>query len=271
MKVRDVLDEFQTTFKYYKLHKFIQQTQKDYLNNSRENIRDNEAILIIDYAEKYSTDFQNAVQSAYFGSRSISVLTARAYVGPRAEYSFAIVSDNNTQGKFEVFAALKYIVEQLKSRHEELSHMKIFSDGCGGQFKNKFQFKNILHALSDFGLTIELAFFPTGHGKSPCDGIGATVKRHVRICVLAEDIRVVTASEFVECSKKFSNRIHVYELTQEKIDSYKNLLTLRWEEKSVKAVPGTMKFHSFKPTEDPSKIQAAVTSLGHSSKDFILI
>ena len=30
----------------------------------------------------------------------------------------------------------------------------------------------------DFGLDAE-CFFPTSHGKSPCDGIGGVVKRHV--------------------------------------------------------------------------------------------
>jgi hypothetical protein len=175
MKISDVLVEFQSAFKYYKLHKFVQHTQKNYLNESIENLKEDEAVLIVDYAEKYSSDFQRSVQSAYFGSRSISIFTARAYVGPSGEYSFSLVSDNTKQSKHEVFACLKYIIATLKERHPCLKNLKIFSDGCGGQFKNKFQFKNLLFALEDFGVNIELAFFPTGHGKSACDGIGAAV------------------------------------------------------------------------------------------------
>lgn len=269
-KVCDVLIEFESSFKYFKLHKFIQQTQKNFLNDSRENLKEYEAVLIVDYAEKYSTYFQRSVQSAYFGSRSISILTARAYVGQLAEYSFAIASDNLKQGKLEVFASLKHIITQLKTRHQNLTHIKLFSDGCGGQFKNKYQFKNLLHTTEDFGVEIELVFFPTGHGKSPCDGIGATVKRHVRYAVLAEGIRVITASEFVACAKVFANKIYVYEMTQDEINQHTENLNVRWEEKRTKGIPGTMKYHSFKCTEDPLIIQASITSLGHQAKNFTL-
>jgi hypothetical protein len=271
MKVSDVLNEFQSSFKYYKLHKFTQHTQKKFLNDSIENLKEDEAVLIVDYAEKYSTDYQNSVQSAYFGSRNISIFTARAYVGPSAEYSFSLVSDNTKQSKYEVFACLKYIIATLKSRHSNLKNVKLFSDGCGGQFKNKFQFKNLIFALEDFGVNIELAFFPTGHGKSACDGIGAAVKRHVRYCVLAEDISVVSASDFVDCSNSFTNKIHVHEITQENIDDNNGVLKTRWENENVKNVPGTLKFHSFKCTNDLGEIQASITSLGHDAKFFKLI
>jgi hypothetical protein len=270
-KVTDALDEFQESFKKYKLHKFIQFTQKEYLDNTKDTQPENHAVLIVDYAEKYNTLFQNAVQSSYFGSRMISIFTARAYVGQRAEYSFALPSDHTSQGKREVFANLKYIISQLKLKHPELAHIKLFSDGCGGQFKNKYQFKNMLYALEDFGVTLELVFFATGHGKSPCDGIGAAIKRNVRVSVLAEGERVVSAAEFVQCANKFGNKVHVYELTKKEIDSYQELLDERWDECNVKGIPGTMKFHSYKCTEDSNTIEAAYTSLNHSSKLFVLI
>jgi hypothetical protein len=270
-KVGDVLKEFEQSFKKFKLHKFVQRTQKQYLNESRENLNENEAIIIVDYAEKYTTTFQHAVQSSYFGSRAISIFTARAYVGKQAEYSFALVSDNITQGKHEVFACLKYIIGQLKLRHQNLSHVKVFSDGCGGQFKNRFHFKNLIHAVSDFNVTLELAFFATGHGKSPCDGIGAAIKRHVRYNVLAERFNVINASDFVNCAQSFANRIKVYELTQDEINSYHAVLSARWDDKNVKKVAGTMKFHSFKVTNQAGVIKASVTSFDHQPENFSLI
>jgi hypothetical protein len=269
--VGDVLKEFEESFKKFKLHKFVQLTQKNYLNESREKLEENEAIIIVDYAEKYTTTFQRAVQSSYFGSRAISIFTARAYVGRQAEYSFAIVSDNTNQGKHEVFACLKYIIGQLKLRHENLTHVKVFSDGCGGQFKNRFHFKNLLHAVSDFNITLELAFFATGHGKSPCDGIGAAIKRHVRYNVLAERFNVINASDFVNCAQSFADRIKVYELTQAEIDTYHAILSTRWDEKKVKKVAGTMKFHSFKVTGQQGVIQASITSYNHNPENFVLI
>jgi hypothetical protein len=89
--------------------------------------------------------------------------------------------------------------------------------------------------------------------------------------VLAEDVRVVTAAEFVECSNKFANKVHVHEITEENIASNSEVLNIRWEEKNVKKIAGTMKFHSFKCTGTHGSIQAAITSLDHEAKLFKLI
>ena len=51
------------------------------------------------------------------------------------------------------------------------------SDGYGGQYKNYKHFLNLCLGFTDFGLKTEWFFFATSHGKSPCDGIGGTVKR----------------------------------------------------------------------------------------------
>lgn len=42
---------------------------------------------------------------------------------------------------------------------------------------HSYNFINLCYHKSDFGVKAEWHFFGTGHGKSPCDGIGGTVKR----------------------------------------------------------------------------------------------
>jgi hypothetical protein len=267
-KMSDALSDFEESFKFFKLHKFIQNSQKEFLNQTKHKLNPTEAVLIVDYAEKYSTRLQNEVQTAFFGSRSLAVFTAHAKVGQNAEYSFAIISDNTNQTKNEVFPSLKYIISKLKSMHPQLRHVTLFSDGSASQFKNRFQFKNLQHAFEDHQVTIELAFFATGHGKSPCDGIGAAVKRAVRTRVLTGKFQVQCAADFVTCANSFPSRIHVSELTQTNIDSYSAILKTRWEDNPVKTIPGTQKMHSFKLCDDSVKIDAAVTSFGHHSKTF---
>jgi hypothetical protein len=44
-------------------------------------------------------------------------------------------------------------------------------------FHCRFNFLNLCQHESDFGIKATWHFFATGHGKSPCDGIGGTVKR----------------------------------------------------------------------------------------------
>ena len=55
--------------------------------------------------------------------------------------------------------------------------LEYFSDGCAGQYKNFKTFLNLCYHSSDFGLCAIWSFFATSHGKSPCDGLGGTVKR----------------------------------------------------------------------------------------------
>ena len=65
--------------------------------------------------------------------------------------------------------------------HELLPQVKklfYFSDGCGRQYQNYKNFMNLCLHKQDFGLDGEWIFIANSHGKSPCDGIGGTVKRH---------------------------------------------------------------------------------------------
>jgi hypothetical protein len=50
------------------------------------------------------------------------------------------------------------------------------SDGASSHFKNNYTLLNLLYHKKDFGLEAAWTFSATGHGKGPCDGIGATVK-----------------------------------------------------------------------------------------------
>ena len=46
-----------------------------------------------------------------------------------------------------------------------------------GQYKNYKTLYNVCLHFKDFGIEAVWHFFATSHGKSPCDGLGGTVKR----------------------------------------------------------------------------------------------
>ena len=80
-----------------------------------------------------------------------------------------------------------YIKEWLPN----VKNVEYFSDGCAGQYKNKSNFFNLCKHEVDFGLKANWTFFATSHGKSPCDGIGGTVKRiTAKICLQQPNIRL---------------------------------------------------------------------------------
>ena len=69
------------------------------------------------------------------------------------------------------------ITEHFKITIPQIRRLEYFSDGCAGQYKNKKNFYNLCQHNKDFGFEGTWNFFATSHGKSPCYGIGGTVKR----------------------------------------------------------------------------------------------
>ena len=68
------------------------------------------------------------------------------------------------------------IIQNLKSVMPQLQKIENFSDGCAAQYKNKKNFKNLCLHKKEFGIDAKWTFFATSHGKSPCDGVGGTLK-----------------------------------------------------------------------------------------------
>ncbi len=58
------------------------------------------------------------------------------------------------------------------------------SDGDVSHFKNNYTVLNLLHHNNNFCLKAVWTFFATGHGKGPCDGIGAAVKSTATLAVV---------------------------------------------------------------------------------------
>ena len=73
----------------------------------------------------------------------------------------------------------RLVIGNLKAELPHISQFEYFSDGCAAQYKNKYNFKILCMHQINFELGASWVFFATSHGKSPCDGVGGTVKRAV--------------------------------------------------------------------------------------------
>ena len=76
-----------------------------------------------------------------------------------------------------VYYIIQIFTEHLKLVLPNIRNIQYFSDGCAGQYKNRKHLYNLCQHSTDFGIDAVWNFFATSHGKSPCDGIGGTVKR----------------------------------------------------------------------------------------------
>ena len=132
----------------------------------------------MDFAENYSFVCQDAVHPVvvYYKDNCQSLSCK----------SFCMVRDEREHNAIVVHKFIHVVVDSLKDVSPSLNHIHYCSDGAASQYKNYKNFTNLLHHYTDFSVTADWNFFATSNGKSPCDGIGGTVKWLVtRACLQA--------------------------------------------------------------------------------------
>ena len=136
------------------------------------------AVLQVDFAENYTAEWQDEVQSAHWHQKQITVFTAMSW-GHTHHQSFALVSDNLDHDKLTVnsYMYLTYLLLEMKDIYPNLQEVHIFSDGAVSQFKNKYIFQLLCYLQEKLKLSLAWHFFATSHGKGAVDGIGGSVKR----------------------------------------------------------------------------------------------
>ncbi|XP_066934504.1 uncharacterized protein [Clytia hemisphaerica] len=163
-------------------HSFVTKCQAKFLKAKKESLLPNEAIVLGDFAENYQFLIQDEIQSYHWSKEYCTLHPVVVYYqseGTLKHKSFCFISNDNTHDTNFVYKVQTLVVEYLKENLPRISKLYYFSDGCAGQYKNYKNFMNLCHHQEDFGIDAEWIFFATSHGKSPCDGIGGFVKRHV--------------------------------------------------------------------------------------------
>ena len=132
--------------------------------------------------------------------------------------------------------------------HELLPQVKklfYFSDGCGGQYKNYKNFMNLCLHKQDFGLDAEWIFFPTSHDKSPCDGIGDSVKCHTskRSFQRPMSNQILDYQAMLNVCDEEMSKIKFFAISKETMDQARKSLEKRFSRGNT--VPGTRSSHQF--------------------------
>jgi len=163
-------------------HHFTCKAQSKFLRQLKENLPTNHIIILLDFAENYSFICQDATQGFHWN-------TEQATLHPFAVYyrlastedlkcmSLCIVSDECEHLATTVYCFIQTVVQYLKCTLPSFDYIYYFSDGASAQYKNCKNLTNLCYHQADYGIKAEWNFFATSHGKSPCDGIGGTVKR----------------------------------------------------------------------------------------------
>jgi hypothetical protein len=232
-------------FDEFKRHSHATNTQQQYFRRSIENIKENEIVFQMDFAENYTCEIQNAIQSEHFMKHQIVIFKAHV-TGFNFSQSYAVVSDDIEHSKYAVWTYRKKIMQHAKAEHPEIEKSKDISDGCAQQFKNKFTISLLPFCKEDFGVESEHHFFATSHGKSAVDGVGGSLKRNVRNRVMCTPgLEVNNAEQFAECANSLCKNTIVFHVSPEEIQRSKIILDRRWS--GLRDFAGIRNCHSFKP------------------------
>ena len=106
---------------------------------------------------------------------------------------------------------------------------------------------NLCHHLEDFQIKAKWCFFATSHGKSPCDGIGGTLKRLAARASLqrTKTEQILTPLDmFTFCQNEVVGITCMF-LPSQNIEAVRYKMTERYA--SAKTIPGTRSYHEFVP------------------------
>ena len=216
----EFLDYLKPKLQFFIQHNFVARWEDAQFKKSLENIPADGIVSVIDFAENYSFEVQNKVQSMHWHSYQVSILVQISWIrNPNAnpadpssmtlmKYNFYI-SDDKSHDSYYVQHCLNL---HWKSLHDSGFYPKqhwIWSDGCSNQFKSKVPWYYVSRypALTG-GCVCMWSFFGSGHGKGPHDGAGAVVKRYIRTAQLdAMGPELVNAEQVVNLLReKLSSR-----------------------------------------------------------------
>lgn len=150
------VDEFVSYFvdKMDKLvtHDFICKEQSSFLNNKKDSLKQNEIIVLCDFAENYSFIIQNAAQGYHWNNSQAIIHPFVIYYKQNnslENISFIIISEVLTHDTTSVLLFISKMLDFLK---QKICFSKIYfmSDGTAAHYKNKKNFASLCNYKSKY-------------------------------------------------------------------------------------------------------------------------
>ena len=145
-------------------HSFIAKKQAEYLKERKTNLKEDEVIAILDFAENYKFIVQDEVQGFHWNKSQCTLHPVVLYTKENQDLvseSLCFISDDLDHDVGLVYFIIQETVKYIKAQKTNFNRIEYFSDGCAAQYKNCKNFVNICHHYSDFGSTCCWSFFAT--------------------------------------------------------------------------------------------------------------
>jgi hypothetical protein len=192
-KTSEVVKDIRESVRDKKTHLFVKRIQTSFLTSFLESLPDDTLLLMMDFAENLMCVTQQEVAPKFYSREIVSLFTAVAYRridGRLCHRSYGVFSEDLQHDISHVMVALKAIrhappretgTDTIPGNpFDGVKRVCYFTDGARQHFKSRNAMFFLGYHEDLFGTKGEWFFHASGHGKSPCDGIGACLKRLVR-------------------------------------------------------------------------------------------
>ncbi|XP_052132748.1 uncharacterized protein LOC127752138 [Frankliniella occidentalis] len=274
LRTQDFVENLADAIPDLRQHNFIAKQQGAYFRMRRDTLVVGEILVVADFSENFSFIIQDAVQGAYWNNEQATIHPFALYhrnpeTGEVQPDNLVIISDHlkhvtSTFSKFQ-----EVLMDYLWKKHSTLMKIIYFSDGCAGQYKNRYNMKNLAMHEADYGVPAEWHFFATSHGKGPSDGLGGCLKRQATRTSLQRpyEDQIQTPKELFEWANSALDGVNTAFVTSAAVRKHERKLHRRFA--TAPAIEGIRSHHSMVPvSSDIMKMK--ILSLSESGKTYNL-
>ena len=199
------------------------------------------AVLHIDWAEQHKLIEMREVQSAYFNGRWHYDIHTGYWYSKEDSHGIASISNCPDHKAEAVHAAIKGEITKLVEKGK--TTIVIVSDGPTSQYRNSKNVFLMKRLAVELQICIRLLFTESGHGKSPCDGVGGNIKTQVEEVMLRNhgEHEVIQIKSVEDVKELIENKTRlIYDIS---IHTEKEIEDIRESMPKLGPLVGAMKIH----------------------------
>lgn len=247
-KLESLLSLFEKELTKFKEHYFNIWHQYMIYRNLKDSLQPNEVLIHCDFSENYSCKMHQQIQAVHFGSQNqITLHTSMMYIEGAKPQAYCTLSDSTDHSPVAIWAHLRPILTDIKTKYPEIDTVHMFSDGPATQYKQKKNF--YLYKLYLEDMNFEKGtwnFSESYHGKGAADGVGGVIKRLLDAKV-SHGIDVLNTSAAYSVLKEDTN-VNLFCVNESDISEIKSRNQTALE--ALVPVPNTMKIHQVQVESD---------------------